>query len=58
MSNEEIDLEAFKKAGFSYEEIESVKRWLSDIENWKVYTENEFYSRLDKRLFSNQKSHV
>ncbi len=54
----EIDVEAFKKAGFSFEEIESVKKWLDDIENGRVYTEEEFYSRLEKRLFSKSKNYV
>ncbi len=47
-----IDTEAFKKAWLSFEEIQSVKKWLDDIENGRFYTEEEFYSRLEKRLFT------
>lgn len=53
-----IDIEAFKKAWFTYEEIESIKQWLEDVENGRVYTEQEFYSRLEKSLFSNNKVDV
>lgn len=53
-----IDVEAFRKEGFTFEEIESVKRGLDDVENWRTYTEEEFYSRLEKRLFSNDKVNV
>jgi hypothetical protein len=31
---------------------------LDDVENWRTYTEEEFYSRLEKRLFSNDKVNV
>jgi len=54
----EIDIEAFKKAGLSNKEIESVIRWLEDVENGRIYTEEEFYTRLEKRLFSKEKSYV
>lgn len=47
-----IDVEAFKKAGLSFEDIEGIKRWLNDLENGNIYEENEFYSNLEKRLFS------
>ncbi len=50
-----IDVEAFKKEGFTFEEIESVKRWLDDIENGRFYTEEEFYSMVNKELFSKNK---
>lgn len=47
-----IDVELFKKAWLSFEDIEWVKRWLNDLENGNIYEENEFYSNLEKRLFS------
>jgi predicted transcriptional regulator len=53
-----IDIEAFQKQGFSFEEIESIKRGLDDVENGRTYTEEEFYSRLEKRLFSKNKTNV
>ena len=54
----DIDIEAFKKDGFSYEEIESIKRWIKDIEEWKVISEEEFYSNIEKKLYSKNKSYV
>ncbi len=53
-----IDVEAFKKAWFSFEEIEWIKRWLDDLEKWDIYEEAEFYSNLEKRIFSKKKSYV
>ena len=42
----------------TFEEIEWINRWLSDLENWNIYEENEFYSNLEKRLFLKNKSYV
>ena len=53
-----LDMEALQKAGLSYEEIESVKRWLADIEAGRVYSEEEFYKNLEKRLFHKKESYV
>lgn len=53
-----IDLEALQKAWLSFEEIESVKRWLADIEAGRVYSEEEFYMNLEKRLFDKKESYV
>jgi len=47
-----INIEALKKAWLSFEDIEWVKRWLEDLGNGNIYEENEFYSNLEKRLFS------
>jgi len=49
---EKIDIEAFKKEWFTFEEIESIKRSIDDVENNRVFTEDEFYSRINKKLFS------
>ncbi len=51
----EIDVEAFKKAGFSFEEIESVKRWLDDIKNWNTIAHNDVKHLARKKIFSNAK---
>jgi hypothetical protein len=53
-----LNVEAFKEAWLSFEEIESIKQWLDDVENWRIYTEEEFYSRLEKSLFSNFRVNV
>ena len=54
----EIDVEAFRKAWCTYDEIEWIKRWLQDLENWNIYEETEFYSNLEKRIFSKRKTYV
>lgn len=53
-----IDVEAFKKDWFTYEEIQSVLRWLSDIENWNIISYDEVKKISRKKLFSKQKSYV
>lgn len=40
----------WKKIWLSFEEIEWIKRWLSDLEKWNIYDENEFYSNLKKKI--------
>ncbi len=54
----EIDVEAFKKAWLSNEEIEWIKRWLKDLKKWNIYEETEFYSNLEKKIFSKRKNYV
>ena len=54
----EIDIEAFKQAGFSYEEIESVKRWLDDIENGRVVSHEEVKLLARKKIFSKSKNYA
>ena len=54
----EIDVEAFKKEWFSYEEIQDIIEWNRQVDNGEFYTEEEFFYRLEKRLYSNVKSHV
>ena len=53
-----INIEKFKENWFSFEEIESIKKWVSQIEKWEVYDENTFYSNLEKRLFQKSKNHA
>lgn len=55
---EDLNIEAFKKAWLSYEDIESVKRWIKDVQQGRIYSEEEFYSQLEKRLFSQEKTYV
>ncbi len=57
-SMEIINVEAFKNAWLNFEDIEWIKRWLNDLENWNIYEENEFYSNLEKKIFSKKKSYV
>jgi len=53
-----INMEAFKKAWFTYEQIQSIIRWNEQVNIWNIYTEEEFYSRLKKRIHSKQKVYV
>ncbi|MBW7954697.1 hypothetical protein H3C61_02705 [Candidatus Gracilibacteria bacterium] len=54
----EINVEAFKKAGLSFEDIEGIKRGLNDLENGNIYEENEFYLNLEKKIFSKKNTYV
>lgn len=49
----EIDVEAFKREGFSYEEIQSIIQAEKDIANWETYTHDEVKAFARKQLFSN-----
>lgn len=55
---EDLDIEALKNAWFSYEEIQSIIRWNTQVNNWFIYNEEEFYSRLEKRIYSKERSYV
>jgi len=50
-----IDVEAFKKEGFSFEEIESVKRGLDDVENGRTISFENVKNKARKKIFSKQK---
>ena len=54
--SEKIDIEAFKKEWFSFEEIESIKRWLDDVENGKTKEHKDVKIEARKLLFSKQKT--
>jgi len=51
----EIDLEAFRKAWLSLEEIESVKMWIEDVENWNIVPYEEVKLMARKKIFSKSK---
>jgi hypothetical protein len=55
---EQIDIEVFKNEWFSFEEIESIKRWINDIENWKTISFEEVKLLSRKKLFSNSKTYA
>jgi hypothetical protein len=50
----EVDIKSLKKQWFNDEEIESIKKWLKDIKNWKVvdYAVVKKISR--EKIFSKQ----
>jgi len=47
-----ISIEKFKEAWFSFEEIEKIKNWILDIEEWRIYDEDEVFSRLHQKVSS------
>lgn len=51
----EIDVEAFLKAWLSYEEIESVKRWLEDIKSGRTVSFDDIKKSARKKIFSKDK---
>ena len=53
-----LDLELLKEAWLDLNEINWIQRWLENIKNWEIYNENEFYSNLEKRLFSKKEIYV
>ena len=53
-----IDVDIFKKAGFSFEEIESIKAWILDLEEGRIYDESEVFERLHKKISSNLVANV
>jgi len=50
-----INIEAFKKEGFSFEEIESIKRWIDDVENWRTVSYKEVKKIARENILSKQK---
>ena len=50
-----LDVEAFKKAWLSFEEIESIKKGLDDIDNGRTISHNEVKLLARKKIFSNKK---
>ena len=50
-----IDVEAFKKEWFSFEEIESIKIGLDDIEKGRTISYEKVKAKARKELFSKDK---
>jgi len=54
-----IDTEAFKKAGFNYEEIQNILESEKEFkENWVSYDFKEVKKLARKELFSKEKKYV
>lgn len=56
LTNEQI--EAMKEEGYTFEEIESVKLGLKNIAEWKTISEEEFWSRIYKRINDKMKQNA
>jgi len=50
-----IDTEAFKKAGLTDEEIESVKIWIQDVKSGNTISHDELKAISRKKIFSKSK---
>ena len=55
---EDINIDNFKKEGFSFEEIEWIKRGLDDVEKGRTISFNDVKLKARKKIFSNNKSYV
>lgn len=51
-------IEWLKNDGYSFEQIESIKKWLKNIEEWKTISEEIFWSRFYEKINSKMKEHV
>ena len=51
MNKKEID--AFRDAWFSFEEIDDIKQWILDMENWSVSNSDVVFKRLQEKIVSN-----
>lgn len=51
-------IEGMKKDGYTFEQIESIKKWLKNIEEWKTISEEVFWSRVHEKINSKMKEHV
>ena len=49
-----INVEAYKKEWFTYEEIESIKRWLDDVENGRTIPYNKVKVLAREKIFSKE----
>lgn len=55
---EEINIDAYKNEWFTYEEIESIKRWLDDVENAWIIPYNEVKILARQKIFSKENTYV
>jgi hypothetical protein len=53
-----IDKEAFKKAWFNLEEIDSIEKGLNDIEDGKTISHNKVKILARKKIFSDSNIYV
>lgn len=56
LTKEEIKL--LQKDWYTFEEIESIKIWLKNIEEWKTISEDKFWSGVYSKINSKMKEHA
>lgn len=54
----EINIEAYKNEWFTYNEIESIKRWLDDVENARVIPYSKVKVLAREKIFSKENIYV
>ncbi|MDP2090887.1 MAG: hypothetical protein Q8K30_04795 [Candidatus Gracilibacteria bacterium] len=54
----EINIEAYKNEGFTYNEIESIKRGLDDVENARVIPYSKVKVLAREKIFSKENIYV
>ena len=59
MIMEKIDVEAFKKEWFSFEEIDSITKSINNFNtNWKTHSHDEVRVKARNEIFSNKQVNV
>lgn len=51
-------IEGMKNDGYTFEQIESIKKWLKNIEEWKTISEEIFWLRFYEKINSKMKEHA
>ncbi len=52
------ELKSLKDAWYTFEEIESIKLWLKNIDEWKTISEDKFWWNIYKKINSKMKKHA
>ncbi len=52
------ELQSLKDAWYTFEEIESIKLWLKNIDEWKTISENKFWWKVYNKINSKMKNHA
>lgn len=55
---DKLDTQVLKEAWFNFEEIKDIQEWILDLEEWRIYNENDVFSRLYKKISSNLVTNV
>lgn len=56
--NNEINVNILKQEWFTYEEMESIKKWLNNIKEWKTLSYNDVKKQAKNKIFSKKNSYV
>lgn len=56
LTEEEIII--LKEKWYTFEEIESIKRWVKSMEEWKTISEKEFWDNVYSKINAKMKEHA